>query len=148
MKIFIASDHAGFELKEKIKKYLFEKNHDVKDCGALTYEKTDDYPDFVSEAAEQVAWNINSVGIVFGKSGSGEEIVANKIKGVRAILGFSEENVRLGRIHNNANVLALGSEFIDENKAKKLIEIFLNTPFSKASRHRRRVEEIKEIENS
>lgn len=146
MKIYLASDHAGFKLKEEIKKYLLSQNHDVEDCGAFSFEKRDDYPDFISKAAEKVSQDQDSRGIVFGKSGTGEEIVANKIKNIRAFFGFSPENVRLAREDNDANILSLGSQFLDLEKAKVLIDTFLNTKFSNAKRHKRRIEKIKEIE--
>lgn len=148
MKIYLASDHAGLELKEKIKTYLGEKNYEVEDCGAFEFEKDDDYPDFVSAAAERVAKNEGSMGIVFGKSGAGEAIVANKIKGIRSALGFSRENVLLLRTHNDANVLALGSAFVSEKEAKELVILFLETPFSDEERHKRRIEKIKQIEQA
>lgn len=147
MKIYLATDHAGFKLKEEIKTYVLSQNYDVEDCGAFSFEKDDDYPDFISKAAKKVSEDVNAKAIVFGKSGTGEAIVANKFKNVRAVLGFSEDNVRLSRQHNDANVLSFGSEFVDLEKAKVLIDIFLNTSFSNEERHARRVEEIKKIED-
>lgn len=147
MKVYLAADHAGFKLKEEIKKYLSEQNYDVEDSGAFSFEKDDDYPEFISKAAEKVSENPDSKGIIFGKSGAGEEIVANKFKNIRAVLGFSEENVRLSREHNDANILSLGSEFETLGKAKVLVKIFLETPFSEEERHKRRIEEIEDIEN-
>ncbi len=148
MKIYLATDHAGFELKEKIKTFLLGKNFAVEDCGALVYNQEDDYPDFIVKAAEGVSQNPEeNRGIIFGKSGAGEEMVANKFKNVRAVIGFSEENVRFSREDNDANILALGSFFVDTEKAIRLIEIFLNTPFSNQARHVRRIEKIKDIEN-
>lgn len=146
MKIYLATDHAGFSLKEEIKKFLIAHNYDVEDCGAFSFEKGDDYPDLIAKAAEKVSQDQDSKGIVFGKSGTGEEIVANKIRNIRAFTGVGEENVRLAREHNDANVLSLGSEFVDFEKAKRLVKIFLNTPFSKESRHQRRLNEIAKIE--
>lgn len=146
MKVFLATDHAGFDFKEKIKNYLQGNSYEVEDCGAHGYNKDDDYPDFISEAALKVSQNLGSFGIVLGKSGAGECIVANKIKGIRAFLGVSEENTRLAREHNDANVLSLGSEIVDWELAKKLIELFLQTPFSNEERHARRIEKIKKIE--
>ena len=147
MKVYLAADHAGFKLKEEIKKYLLSQNHDVEDCGAFTFEKDDDYPVLISKAAEKVSQDPQSKGVVFGKSGAGETIVANKFKNIRAVLGFSDDNVKLAREHNDANILSLGSEFIDFEKAKVLIDIFFNTPFSNEERHKRRIEEIKNLEN-
>lgn len=147
MKIFLGTDHAGFELKEHVKIFLKEKGYDVVDCGTFEYNKQDDYPDFISKAAREVAENQESFGIVFGKSGAGECIVANKIKGIRAVLAVNEKNVKLSRTHNNANILSVGSLFFDVEKANRLVKLFLNTEFSGEERHRRRIEKIKIIEN-
>ena len=146
MKVYLASDHAGFKLKEEIKKFLLLNSYEVEDEGAFSFEKYDDYPVLIAKAAEKVSNDPSSFAVVFGKSGAGEEIVANKFKNVRAIIGFSEENVILARQHNNANVLSLGSEFDDLEKSKKLVELFLKTPFSNEERHERRIEEINQIE--
>ena len=146
MKIYLATDHAGFSLKEEIKKFLIDQGYEIEDCGALSFEKGDDYPDFIVKAAEKVSQDQDSKGIVFGKSGTGEEIVANKIHHIRAFTGVDEENVRLAREHNDANILSLGSEFVDFEEAKELVKIFLNTSFSKEPRHQRRLDEIARIE--
>ena len=146
MKIYLASDHAGFDLKEKIKNYLSLQNYDVEDCGDFAPDPDDDYPVFIAKAAEKVSKNEDSRGIVFGKSGAGEEIVANKFENVRAVLGFSEENVKLSREDNNANILSLGSEFVDFDKAKKLVSLFLGTDFSDKERHVRRLKEVSDLE--
>ena len=147
MKIYLATDHAGFRLKEEIKKFFLEQNFDVEDCGAFSIDPTDDYPLFIAKAAGEVSKDPeNAMGIIFGKSGAGEEIVANKFKNVRAVEGFSAENVRLARVDYNANVLSLGSEFETLEKAKELVEIFLKTPFSNNPRHVRRIDEITKIE--
>jgi ribose 5-phosphate isomerase B len=148
MKVYLATDHAGFQLKEEIKRYLQDLKYEVEDLGAYTLDPTDDYPLFIAKAAEEVSKETeNSMAIIFGKSGAGEEIVANKFKHVRAVLGFSKENVQLARQHNNANVLSLGAQFVSLEKAKELVEIFLKTPFSGDPRHIRRIEEIKKIED-
>lgn len=146
MKIYLATDHAGFNLKEEVKKYLLSLGYSVEDCGAFSFDKNDDYPEIIAKAAKAVSKDKASMAIVFGKSGAGEEIVANKFDNVRAVLGFSKENVRLSREHNNANVLSLGSEFMSFEKAKELILIFLKTPFSNDPRHVRRIEEIEKLE--
>lgn len=148
MKIYLATDHAGFELKEKIKAFLEKGGSEVIDCGAKSFDPDDDYPDFIEKAAKAVTQDQRSMGIVFGKSGAGEAIVANKIKGIRSVLGFNEENVELARLHNDANILSLGSGFVKEDEAKRLVEIFLETPFSGEERHKRRIEKIKKIEES
>lgn len=146
MKIYLATDHAGFELKEKIKAFLEEGGSEVVDCGAKSFDPSDDYPDFIAKAAKAVAKDERSMGIVFGKSGAGEAIVANKIKGIRAVLGFNVENVELARLHNDANILSLGSAFVDTEMVKRLVKIFLETPFSGEERHKRRINKIKLIE--
>lgn len=148
MRVYLGTDHAGFELKEKIKAYLNESHYEVKDCGAFSFDKNDDYPDLIAKAAKGVSKDPSSKGIVFGKSGAGECIVANKIKGIRAILGFSEENVELARLHNDANVLSLGSTLVNIDAAEELVKVFLETPFSNEERHKRRIEKITKIERS
>lgn len=147
MKIFIGTDHAGFELKEKLKKHLKTQEHEIVDCGAHTYQKTDDYPDFIAEAAKEVSKNTDALGVVLGYSGAGECIVANKINGIRAFLAVSEENVRLAKAHNNANIISFGAHFTDEKTAVKLLNLFLSTPFSAEERHKRRINKITKLEN-
>ena len=147
MKIFIGADHAGFELKEKLKSYLLGNKYEVEDCGAYEFDKNDDYPDFIAKVAENVTANPFSYGVVLGKSGAGECIAANKIQGIRAILGFSKENVKLSREHNDANILSLGSVFINEELANELVKVFLETPFSNEERHKRRIEKISKLES-
>jgi ribose 5-phosphate isomerase B len=146
MKIYLGTDHAGFDLKESVKAYLLREGFDVVDCGAEIYDKDDDYPDFVSKAARGVAENIDDRGIVFGKSGAGECIVANKVPGIRAFLGINEENVALARQHNDANVISLGSQFVSNEKANELAKLFLTTPFSNEERHKRRIKKISKLE--
>ena len=148
MKIYLAADHAGFELKEEVKFYLKQERYDIEDCGAYKIDSMDDYPDFVRAAALKVAQNPDSFGIVFGKSGAGECIVANKIQGIRAFLGINEENVLLAREHNDANIMSLGSDFISFKQAPGLINVFLKTPFSNEERHKRRIEKIRELEKN
>lgn len=146
MKIYLGTDHAGFVFKEHVKTFLTKKGYDVVDCGAHQFDKNDDYPRFIAKAARGVAKTPGSFGIVFGKSGAGECIVANKIKGIRAVLCFKEENVVLARSHNDANVLSLGGGFVTPEEAERLVLLFLNTPFSKEERHVRRIEQIHQIE--
>lgn len=147
-KVYLGTDHAGFELKEQVKFYLKQNGHEVIDCGAFRVDSTDDYPDFVGEAARRVAQNPGSFGVVFGKSGAGECIVANKIKGIRAFLGINEQNVKLAREHNDANVISFGSDFVSFKEITGLLHIFLETPFSEEERHVRRINKIQKIENS
>ncbi len=147
MKVYLGADHAGYKLKEKIKSYLKNEGYDVKDCGAFSFDKNDDYPDFIAPCAKKVSQDIDAKGIVFGKSGAGECIVANKIKGIRAVWGVNKTNVKLSRTHNDANVLSLGSLFVNADFAKELVKIFLQTSFLNEKRHIRRIEKIKKIEN-
>ncbi|HAE36885.1 MAG: Ribose-5-phosphate isomerase B [Candidatus Nomurabacteria bacterium GW2011_GWF2_35_66] len=147
MKIYIGSDHAGFALKEKLKIFIKELGYEVEDKGAFSLEPTDDYPDFIIPVAKEVALHPDSLGIILGGSGEGEQISANKIDGVRAIeyYGGNLEIVKLGREHNDANVLSLGVRFIEEEEGKEAIKIFINTPFSNEERHVRRLKEIGKI---
>lgn len=146
MKIYIGADHAGFDLKEDIKKFLIEEGYEIEDCGAFVFDPNDDYPDFCGNVAKRVVENPDTMGFVFGKSGAGEAVVANKIRGVRAVLAVNEENIRLAREHNNANVLSFGSIFYDIETAKKLAKLFLETNFSGEERHIRRINKIVQIE--
>ncbi|MFT5360169.1 MAG: ribose 5-phosphate isomerase B [Candidatus Paceibacteria bacterium] len=144
MKIYLAADHAGFELKESVKKYLEEKGHDVTDFGAHKYNEGDDYPDFIKPAAEAVAGDLASLGIIFGGSGQGEDMVADKIFGIRSAVyyGGNLEIVKLAREHNNANIISIGARFMDYNEATEAIDLFLDTKFSGDERHIRRIEKI------
>ncbi|MDE1970500.1 MAG: RpiB/LacA/LacB family sugar-phosphate isomerase [Patescibacteria group bacterium] len=141
MKIYLGTDHAGFELKESIKSFLLEKGYEVQDCGAFSFDPGDDYPDFIRPAAEAVAQDESSRGIVLGGSGEGEAMVANRIPGVRATVyyGGSHEIIRLSRAHNNANVLSLGARFVSKEEAFTVIALWLETPFSEEERHKRRL---------
>jgi len=143
--IYLAADHRGFELKEKIKKWLSDWGYEFQDMGAFEYDKDDDYPDFISKAAEKVSQDPeNSKAIILGGSGQGEAMVANRYKGVRAAVYYSdsEEMIKMSREHNNANVLSLGASFLDEETAKKAIKLWLETPFSGEERHVRRINKI------
>ena len=147
-KIIIGTDHAGFEYKEAIKKALEGEGYEVVDKGALSYEELDDYPDYIYPVAEAVSEDPeNRVGIVLGGSGQGEAIVANKVKGIRAAIGFNEFVVKASREHNNANILSLGERTITEEEAIQFVLLFLNTPFPEDERHVRRIEKIKKLED-
>lgn len=148
MKIYIGSDHAGYKLKEKLKAYMQSLNIEVADKGAFSLDHEDDYPDFIVPVAEAVAKDNESLGIILGGSGQGEQISANKIDGIRAIefYGGNLEIVKLGREHNNANILSLGARFITEDEAKNAILLFMNTPFTNDERHVRRINKINEEE--
>ncbi|MEK7085195.1 MAG: RpiB/LacA/LacB family sugar-phosphate isomerase [Patescibacteria group bacterium] len=145
MKIYIGTDHAGFELKEALKKYLAEIGHEVEDKGAFSLNLEDDYPDFIRPVAEAVAADPeNTRGIVLGGSGQGEAMVASRYKGVRAAVyyGGEREIIKLSREHNNANILSLGARFISAEEAKEAVKLWLDTPFSGEARHIRRIEKI------
>src|SRR3989344_2732373 len=145
MKIYIATDHKGYQLKEKIKQWLVEWNYECKDFGANQLDLKDDYPDFISLAAKAVSKDLeNSKGIILGGSGQGEAMVANKYKGVRAVVyyGGPKDIITLSREHNNANVLSLGAVFLGEADAKEVIKLWLDTPFSQEERHLRRINNI------
>jgi len=144
MKIYIGSDHAGYELKEKLKTYLSTLNHEVEDCGAFTLDNEDDYPDFIQPVAEKVAQNPESFGIILGGSGQGEAMCANRVTGVRASVyyGGTLDMIRVTREHNNANILSLGARFITEEEAKQAVELFLTTKFSTNPRHLRRITKL------
>lgn len=145
--IFMGADHAGYHLKETLKAELIRQGYEVKDCGAFKNEPEDDYPDFIYPVSKQVARTDQARGIVLGKSGAGECMVANKVKGIRAFLAVNEINVKLAREHNDANVISLGSEILSVEEAKHLVSVFLATPFSGEQRHLRRIEKIKQIED-
>lgn len=141
MTIYLGCDHAGFELKEKIKDFLNKQNLEVIDKGAFAFDQNDDYPDFIIPTATAVAQDPKSFGIILGGSGQGEQMSANRIKGVRALeyYGGNLEIIKLGREHNNANILSLGARFVNEAEAMQAINLFLNTPFSNDERHLRRI---------
>jgi ribose 5-phosphate isomerase B len=144
MKIAIGADHAGFALKEALRKKLIEDGHDVSDAGASGTESTD-YPDFAEKVSRSVAAGQAERGVLVCASGVGMSIAANKIHGVRAALGTSEEEVALTRSHNDANVLTLGAKFTSEADARRFVDIFLSTDFE-GGRHMRRVEKIRKLE--
>ena len=139
MKISLGTDHAGFRYKEKVKELLASLGHEVKDFGTFSEEPVD-YPLFIRPAAEAVASGECERGIVFGGSGNGEAMVANKVHGVRCALCWNEESARLSRQHNDANVLSLGERMIPEELALEIVRIWLTTPFE-GGRHAKRIAE-------
>lgn len=141
MKVYFAADHAGFELKKTLIERVRAMGHEAEDVGALEYNAEDDYPDFVAPCAAKVAADEGSFGIVLGKSGQGEAMVANRVKGIRAAVyyGGNTELITLTRAHNNANVLSLGAGFLTPEEAGSVVEKFLNEPFSHDDRHVRRL---------
>ena len=140
VKVAIGSDHAGFEYKEKIKLLLSSLGHEVRDFGTTSTEPVD-YPLFIRPTAEAVAQGEADRGIVLGGSGNGEAIVANKVRGVRCALCWSLETARLGRAHNDSNVLSIGQRMIPEELALEIVKVWLDTPFE-GGRHVRRIAEI------
>jgi ribose 5-phosphate isomerase B len=148
MRVHLGSDHAGFELKQHLVGWLAERGHEVIDHGADSYQAGDDYPPYCLAAAEAVVADPGSLGIVIGGSGNGEQIAANKVKGVRAALAWSEETARLSRQHNDANVVGIGARMHTFDQATLLVEVFLSTPFSHDPRHQRRITEVAEYEET
>ncbi|HEX8965220.1 MAG TPA: RpiB/LacA/LacB family sugar-phosphate isomerase [Patescibacteria group bacterium] len=164
MKVYLGTDHAGFELKEKVKKYLTENGYTVEDCGAFSFDKNDDYPDFISKVGEAISKTPTDRGIVFGGSGQAEAMLANKYKNVRAALFYAPripphaidangntsqdpfEMLRLTREHNDSNILSIGARLLTEQEALKAISLWLTTPFPGDSRHVRRIEKMAQIE--
>ena len=147
MRIHIGSDHAGLELKAELIKHLSSNGHDVSDHGPFEYDALDDYPDFCIPAAEAVAKDPSSLGIVLGGSGNGEQIAANKVKGIRAALAWSIETAKLAKEHNNANVIAVGGRMHEISFVKEIIDAFIDEPFSQDERHLRRIKKISDFEN-
>ncbi|NTW39195.1 MAG: ribose-5-phosphate isomerase [Cellulomonadaceae bacterium] len=140
MRIHIAADHAGYELKSHLVEHLTAGGHDVVDHGAATYDAQDDYPPVCFAAGEAVVAEPGSLGIVIGGSGNGEQIAANKVTGVRAALAWSTETATLGRLHNDANVVAVGARQHSVDDATAIVEAFLAEPFSGDPRHQRRID--------
>ena len=140
MKIALGTDHAGFRLKEKVRELLGTLGHEVEDFGTFDEEPVD-YPRFIRPAAEAVARGECDRGIVFGGSGNGEAMAANKVRGVRCALCWNEESARLSRQHNDANVLSLGQRLISEDIALQIVQIWLTTLFE-GGRHARRIAQL------
>ncbi|MEE1802584.1 ribose-5-phosphate isomerase [Streptomyces sp. JV176] len=148
MRVYLGSDHAGFELKNHLVEWLTAQGHDPVDCGPHVYDAQDDYPPFCLRAAERTAADGDSLGIVIGGSGNGEQIAANKVKGVRAVLAWSEQTAALGREHNDANVISVGGRMHTQDEVTRFIEVFLATPYSGAERHARRIAMLTEYETT
>ena len=143
MKIYIAADHAGFNLKSYLKKQLLADGYDIEDCGAFNFDPLDDYPDFIIPAAEKVANQPNSRGIIIGGSGQGEAMAANRIQGVRAAVYYDGpiDIVKLSRLHNNANMLSLGARFLSVERATEILNIWLAEKFE-GERHENRINKL------
>ena len=147
MKIYIGTDHAGFELKKELKKFLEDLDYEVVDMGANEFRAIDDYPDFAFPVAKAVAEDTeNRRGIILGGTGIGNGMIANKVKGLRAGIVYDEYSAKMSRKHNDANVMSLGARTLSVEKAKKLVKIWLDTPFSNEEKHKRRIEKIRKLE--
>ncbi|MDT4908336.1 MAG: ribose 5-phosphate isomerase, partial [Pseudonocardiales bacterium] len=142
MRVFLGSDHAGFELKARLIQHLNDAGHQPVDCGALTFDPEDDYPPPCIAAGKRTVAEPGSLGIVIGGSGNGEQIAANKVRGVRAALVWSDETARLAREHNDANVVSIGARNHPDTDALRFVDVFLATPFSQDARHIRRIEMV------
>ena len=151
MKIHIGTDHAGLDFKNTITQHLTQQGHQVTDHGAYEFNPEDDYPAFCIATAEAVMADEvdgnQSLGVIFGGSGNGEQIAANKVNGIRAALVWNEDTAKLARQHNNANVISIGARQHTQEEALHLIDLFINEPFSGDERHVRRISQIKEYEN-
>ena len=148
VRVYLGSDHAGFELKARLIEWLASAGHEPVDCGPHNYVQDDDYPVYVMRAAAAAAANPGSIAIVVGGSGNGEQIAANKIEGIRAALAWNEETARQARQHNDANVLSLGARMHPVPDAVRFALLFLETPFSGEPRHQRRIDMISGYEES
>ncbi|KND49092.1 MAG: ribose 5-phosphate isomerase B [Parcubacteria bacterium C7867-005] len=158
MKIFVGADHAGFELKNVLIDYLKGMGHEVEDKGALEYNESDDFPDFIIPVAREVSMHPNEVkGIVLGGSGQGEAMCANRFKHVRATVYYGKATslveekdsiIKLSRDHNNGNVLSIGARFITADEMKEAVKEWLETPFTEGSRHQPRIDKIDRIQNT
>ncbi|KZB84085.1 ribose-5-phosphate isomerase [Amycolatopsis regifaucium] len=148
MRVYLGSDHAGFELKNHLVAHLKEQGHDVEDVGPFVYDAADDYPAFCIEAARRVVADEGSLGIVVGGSGNGEQIAANKVKGARAGLAWSVETAKLTREHNHAQLIGVGARMHTAEEATEIVDAFLATPPSPDERHGRRVQQIVDYENT
>ena len=148
VRVYLGSDHAGFELKTCLVEWLTDAGHEPVDCGPHTYESDDDYPPYVMRAAHGVISDPGSLGIVIGGSGNGEQIASNKIPGIRAAVAWTDETAQLARLHNDANVLSLGARMYSTDEAVGFAKVFLSTAFSGAPRHARRLDEIADSEKT
>ena len=142
MRIHVAADHAGFDLKTAVTEHLTDLGHEVVDHGAHVYDPQDDYPAFCLEAAQAVVADPGSLGLVIGGSGNGEQIAANKVLGVRAALAWSVQTARLAREHNDANVMGLGARMHPRTDALAIVDAFITEPFSADERHQRRIGQL------
>ncbi|QOC90732.1 ribose-5-phosphate isomerase [Micromonospora craniellae] len=148
MRVYLGSDHAGFELKVHLANHLAKEGYEVVDVGPHAYDPDDDYPAFCLHAGTRVVADAGSLGVVIGGSGNGEQIAANKVAGVRAALAWSVETAQLGRQHNDANVVAVGARQHTLDEATAIVEAFLTTAFSGSDRHARRIAQVADYERT
>jgi ribose 5-phosphate isomerase B len=148
MRVYLGSDHAGFELKQAIIEHLRNNGHEPIDCGAYTYDAEDDYPAFCIAAAEKTVADPGGLGIVLGGSGNGEQMAANKVPGARCALGWNVETASLARQHNNAQLIGIGGRMHSVPDALAIVDAFLTTPWSNAERHQRRIDIVSEYERT
>jgi ribose 5-phosphate isomerase B len=148
MRVYLGSDHAGYELKVHLTNYLATQGYDVVDVGPRVFDADDDYPPFCLHTGARVVADDGSLGVVIGGSGNGEQIAANKVVGVRAALAWSVETAQLSREHNDANVVGIGARQHTLDEATAIVEAFLTTPFSGGERHARRVGQITAYERT
>jgi ribose 5-phosphate isomerase B len=148
VRVYLGSDHAGFELKSRLLEHLKAAGYDTVDVGAITYQPDDDYPPYCLETARRVVADPGSLGIVLGGSGNGEQIAANKVPGCRAALAWNTETAQLAREHNDAQVVGVGARMHTPEEAISIVETFLTTPFSQGERHVRRIAMLTEYEKT
>jgi len=148
MRVHVAADHAGYELKTHLVAWLAEQGHEPVDHGAFEYDAEDDYPPFCVAASAAAVAEPGSLAIVIGGSGNGEQIAANKVQGARAALAWSVETAQLARQHNNAQVVAVGARMHTTDEATAIVEAFLTTPWSEAERHQRRIDMLLSYEKT
>jgi ribose 5-phosphate isomerase B len=148
MRVHLGSDHAGYEVKNQLAEVLRGDGHEVVDHGPFSYDADDDYPVFCLRAADAVARDSDSLGVVIGGSGNGEQIAANKVRGVRAALAWSDETARLSRDHNDAQVLSIGARMHTFDEVARFVATFLATPFSGDERHARRIAMVNRYEEA
>ena len=148
MRVYLAADHAGFELKSHLSTALREQGYEVVDVGAHEYDALDDYPSFCTDAAERVVGDPGSLGVVIGGSGNGEQIAANKVKGARCALAWNIDTAQLARQHNDALLVGIGARQHTAEEATAIVRAFLETPFSGEARHQRRIDQVSAYENT
>lgn len=148
MRIYLGADHAGFETKNAVAAHVRARGHEVIDCGAFEYDAQDDYPAFCIAAARRTVADPGSVGLVFGGSGNGEQIAANKVPGARCALAWSVQTAKLARQHNNAQLIGIGGRMHTSEEVLAIVDAFLDTPWSSETRHQRRIDIIAEYERT